>query len=198
MRSRSRRTRTGTTVRENDETVYQEGIEKLCRNGWISDSGRCASGLKSRNKGKECTTDADCPTNDSEVNARCVCGNSDTGIKRCDIQGGDTEWQDAITKVGGSLTFSVLQLFRSNTELPPRRGLGSVRGGRSVEAVEVCGDECAVLRGAAGQPRLFHLDVEGHEAAVHDGAGGRRTTERSVMGGGRGRSGLCNEWLNIS
>lgn len=45
--------------------VYQNDFEKVCRSGFLNvTSGRCTTGLKSKNKGKVCTTNLDCPTTD--------------------------------------------------------------------------------------------------------------------------------------
>jgi len=47
-------------------------------------------------KGKPCISDADCPTSDTTVFAKCRCGFSTKGLKYCDIEGGDTPWETAI------------------------------------------------------------------------------------------------------
>lgn len=89
--------------------VYQDDFEKVCRSGFLNvTSGRCASGLKSKNKvnislfivfkkGKICTSDKDCPTTDPQKYASCKCGHNAKGTRYCDIEGGDDEWTDAFT-----------------------------------------------------------------------------------------------------
>ena len=93
--------------------VYQSDFEKVCRSGFLNvTSGRCSSGLKSKNKvsnidlfknylnqGKICTSDLDCPTTDPQKYASCKCGHNAKGTKYCDIEGGDDEWTDVFTKV---------------------------------------------------------------------------------------------------
>ncbi|CAI2371396.1 unnamed protein product [Moneuplotes crassus] len=83
----------------NKVPVRQDDMEKLCRTGMVNrTTGNCAIKLKSTNKGKECTTDNDCPTSDENVKAACKCGYSGDGKKYCDIEAGDTEWVDATNK----------------------------------------------------------------------------------------------------
>lgn len=80
----------------NGAPVAQEDMEKLCRTGMVNaTTGRWASKIKSKNKGKVCTTDADCPTTDSNVNAKCKCGFNTNGDKYWDIEAGDDEWVKA-------------------------------------------------------------------------------------------------------
>lgn len=74
-------------------------MRKLCRTGWLNEtSGRCISGVKSKKKGQSCKTSLDCPTTDSEVFAKCLCGHGDKGLAYCDVEGGDDEWQSAFSK----------------------------------------------------------------------------------------------------
>lgn len=55
----------------NDQPVAQVDMERLCRTGMVNTTtGRCASLLKSTNKGQVCNTDDDCPTNDDNVKAK--------------------------------------------------------------------------------------------------------------------------------
>lgn len=78
--------------------VNQEDMEKLWRTGMVNrTTGRCATKLQSKNKGQVCTTDADWPTTDSNINAACKCGYNADGNSYCDIEAGDTEWVEATT-----------------------------------------------------------------------------------------------------
>ena len=80
----------------NDLPALQEDMEKLCRSGMVNrTTGRCASILKSKNKGKVCKTDADCPTTDENIKAQCKWGFNSDGNKYCDIEAGDEEWVTA-------------------------------------------------------------------------------------------------------
>ena len=62
-------------------------------------SGRCVTGLKSKNKGGVCMSNLDCPTTDPSTFANCKCGHTAKGTKYCDIEGGDDEWIEANTLV---------------------------------------------------------------------------------------------------
>jgi hypothetical protein len=80
--------------------AYQKDFEKVCRSGYVnSTTGRCSTGLQSKNKGMVCTSDLDCPTTDSSIYAECKCGHNAKGLRYCDIEGGDQEWIDAFTAV---------------------------------------------------------------------------------------------------
>ena len=86
--------------------VYQQDFEKVCRSGYLNQtSGRCVTGLKSKNKGGVCMSDLDCPTTDPALFAKCKCGHTSKGTKYCDVEGGDDEWTDAYALV------SILSLF---------------------------------------------------------------------------------------
>lgn len=76
--------------------VYQQDFEKVCRSGYLNQtSGRCVTGLKSKNKGGVCMSDLDCPTTDPAIFAKCKCGHTSKGTKYCDVEGGDDEWTEA-------------------------------------------------------------------------------------------------------
>lgn len=78
----------------NDLPAAQEDMEKLCRSGMVNrTTGRCATKLKSTNKGGVWTTDANWPTSDSNVFAACKCGYNNAGNSYCDIEAGDDEWE---------------------------------------------------------------------------------------------------------
>jgi hypothetical protein len=62
-------------------------------------NGTCGKAVTSKNKGKACLSDLDCPTTDSSTYARCKCGFSTKGTKYCDIEGGDTLWLAAYAAV---------------------------------------------------------------------------------------------------
>lgn len=80
--------------------VYQMDFEKTCRSGYLNTTtGRCSNGLKSKNKGKICTSNLDCATTDPTKFAKCKCGHNAKGTKYCDLEGGDEEWTDAFAKV---------------------------------------------------------------------------------------------------
>lgn len=80
--------------------VYQQDFEKVCRSGYLNQtSGRCVTGLKSKNKGGVCMSDLDCPTTDPAIFAKCKCGHTSKGTKYCDIEGGDDEWTEAYALV---------------------------------------------------------------------------------------------------
>lgn len=80
----------------NDEPVAQADMERLCTTGMVnSTTGRCASLLKSLNKGQVCTTSADCPTTDDNVFAKWKWGYNSNGDKYWDIEAGDVEWVNA-------------------------------------------------------------------------------------------------------
>lgn len=80
----------------NDEPVAQANMERLCYTGMVNETtGRCASLLKSTNKGQTCTTDSDCPTSDDNIFAQCKCGYNTGGLKYCDIEADDDEWAEA-------------------------------------------------------------------------------------------------------
>lgn len=88
--------------------VYQNDFEKVCRSGYLNvTSGRCTTGLKSKNKGKVCTTDLDCPTTDPLKYAKCKCGHNAKGTKYCDIEGGDEEWTSAFENVSYSIILTL-------------------------------------------------------------------------------------------
>lgn len=80
----------------NDLPVAQGDMERLCRTGMVNETtGRCASLLTSTNKGKTCTTNADCPTSDDNVFANCKCGYNSGGNMYCDIEADDSQWTKA-------------------------------------------------------------------------------------------------------
>jgi hypothetical protein len=53
----------------------------------------------SQHKGESCVSKYDCPSTIEGVYAECRCGLNANGTKLCDILEGDTEWEDARTKV---------------------------------------------------------------------------------------------------
>jgi hypothetical protein len=70
----------------------------LCQTQTYNTStGICIDGANSTKKGEVCTTDADCPSNTTNVLASCNCGWTSAGTKYCDILKGDTEWESAHT-----------------------------------------------------------------------------------------------------
>jgi hypothetical protein len=70
----------------------------MCRDGRYNEtSGRCAKLVKSKNKGRACKSDKDCPTTDPDAFAKCRCGFSTKGTKYCDIEGADDEWVNSVT-----------------------------------------------------------------------------------------------------
>lgn len=80
--------------------AYQNDIDKVCRSYWAKpENGTCGKALTSKNAGKSCLSDADCPTSDSNTYASCKCGISTKGLKYCDIEGGDTDWLAAYEAV---------------------------------------------------------------------------------------------------
>ena len=81
-------------LRYNTYGSYTIGAEKMCKDLWIDrELGICHKGMKSLNKGKECTTDQDCPTNVPSRYAKCRGGfTKDSGKMYCDIEGEDEEW----------------------------------------------------------------------------------------------------------
>ena len=79
--------------------VKQEDMEKLWRSGVVNrTTGNWATKLKSKNKGKICSTETDCPTSDENVNSAWKWGYNENGNSYCDIEAGDKEWVDATSK----------------------------------------------------------------------------------------------------
>lgn len=60
-----------------------------------TNTGICSNGLKSVNKGKECSSNNDCPSSQPGIYATCGCGWSKTGKKFWDLLAGDEEWENA-------------------------------------------------------------------------------------------------------
>ena len=83
----------------NKQYANQFDNEKMCRDGKYNiTSGRCSKLVKSKNKGKACKTKLDCPTTDPDAYAECKCGYGEKGQKYCDIEGGDEEWVNYVSK----------------------------------------------------------------------------------------------------
>ena len=65
----------------------------LCKTGYATKAGICATGKESLRKGKSCTSEADCTSSGSnDEKGNCCCGWNGDGSKICDILGGDKEW----------------------------------------------------------------------------------------------------------
>lgn len=73
-------------------SYISEDSHLLCRSQFADPTGNCSAGAVSKNKGKECKTDADCPSIDGKITARCSCGWNSKKSKYCDLLPGDDEW----------------------------------------------------------------------------------------------------------
>ena len=79
---------------------YDDDSKLLCASQYYNSSGYCQTGPKSTNKGKECNSTTECPSDVAGINAACSCGWNSEGKKYCSILEGDDEWVDAKSKVG--------------------------------------------------------------------------------------------------
>ncbi len=70
--------------------VVNDDSHLLCRSQYADGAGICRAGLTSKNKGKVCKADTDCPsTEDSTQFAKCKCGWNSEKKKYCDLLPGD-------------------------------------------------------------------------------------------------------------
>ncbi len=75
--------------------VVNDDSHLLCRSMYADSRGTCRAGLKSKNKGKPCKKNTDCPSvEDPNVFANCKCGWNDKKTRYCDLLPGDEEWLD--------------------------------------------------------------------------------------------------------
>lgn len=73
-------------------SVINEDSHLLCRSQFSDPTGNCSDGAVSKNKGKQCDTNDDCPSDDGATTSKCSCG-WNAGKKRyCDLLPGDDEW----------------------------------------------------------------------------------------------------------
>ncbi len=70
--------------------VVNDDSHLLCRSQNADSRGICQAGYKSKNKGKPCKTNKDCPSvEDPNVFANCKCGWNEKKIRYCDLLPGD-------------------------------------------------------------------------------------------------------------
>ena len=73
-------------------SVINEDSHLLCRSQYADPTGNCSDGASSKNKGKECTVNEDCPSVDGSTTAKCACGWNSKKTRHCDLLPGDDEW----------------------------------------------------------------------------------------------------------
>ena len=76
-------------------SVINEESHLLCRSQFSDPTGNCSEGAVSKNKGKQCDTNDDCPSEDGTTTAKCACGWNTKKNRYCDLLPGDDEWVKA-------------------------------------------------------------------------------------------------------
>ena len=70
--------------------VINDDSHLLCRSMYADGTGTCRPGLRSRNKGKPCKKNTDCPSvEDPNQFANCKCGWNANKVRYCDLLPGD-------------------------------------------------------------------------------------------------------------
>ena len=82
-----------------NDTQFEDDSSLLCSSKYYHPTtGVWMEPPISVNKGEQCVSDTDCPSNIAGIYANCTWGWNNNGYKYCDILPGDDEWQLAFTR----------------------------------------------------------------------------------------------------